>query len=100
MMLGLSLLVNIVNRDEQLAVPSVAPWLDLGLMHDGERSLPSMNFLKDIVHFLQRSVRSLRKEEIYRRHNYGVDDGKDCVSMILDIGECNRGNHDNLRMCE
>src|SRR6478609_9263011 len=95
-MLNMSLLFNLFNGNEKVSIVIVSSRFNLGLLDHIECALETMpHLLEDSIHFFQRSVCSLREEEIDRRNHDGVDDSKDDICVGSNILKCWRGNHNH-----
>lgn len=96
-MLSMRLVIDLINRDEELSVLAILMRLNLCLADDGEGTLPTGDLVEDDVHFLEGSEGGLGVEEVDSGDHDGVDDGEDEVGLPLDVVEADRGNHDNLK---
>lgn len=94
-MLRVTLLLHLLNSDEQVSIVVVPPRLDLGLVHHIQGTPEALDLLEDGIHLFEGSVGRLGEEEVDRREHDGVDDGKDDVCVGLDVLERRGRNHDD-----
>ncbi len=88
--LHLPRLLRLTILDQQLALLTISIRQFLGHSYNIKRTC---RLMENLIHFLERAVRRLRKEKVHARHHGGVDDGEDYIRPVPDVGEGGGSNH-------
>lgn len=68
----------------------------MGLVDDSEGFFLFFDFLEDGVYFFEWLVCSFWEEEVYGWDDDGIDDGENCVCVVVNVFKGNRSNYDDF----
>lgn len=93
---GFLILFKLIHSDKKLSIFAISPRLDSCLVDNVEGSAEAFDLLKDGIHLFEGAVGCLGEEKVDARNNKGIEDGEYDIRLPLDVGECDRSDHDNL----